>query len=465
MNRLYVRLTLAFILVIFVTVATVAGWTNWSVGNQFRQYLMQPDVGPRRGLIDALGAYYQQHGSWNEVATWLDTTQPFFSGGHRRGGERRTPLLLADAQRHIVYEDGRRPANADLKGSKLQSAQAITVNGQLAGYALLTIPELVAMQPAELDFLARLRVSLRVAALLAGGLGIALGLVISRMLATPLALLAQTARAFAAHDWNQRVRLPNRTTVTEVAEVAQAFNDMADELQQAEIQRRNLMADIAHELRTPLAVIQSNLHALLDGVYPLEMKEIATLYDETRLLARLVDDLRELTLAESGQLPLTLQPLAGGNALRLMASKFAVAADAQTITLVVNVPAALPPVLADSDRMAQVLQNLVSNALRHTPEGGEIRLTADATDKPGFVEFSVQDTGEGIPKAALPFVFDRFYRADQSRARRSGGTGLGLAIAQSLVQTMGGTIGVESVAESVTEQGSRFWFTLPVAGD
>jgi signal transduction histidine kinase len=131
----------------------------------------------------------------------------------------------------------------------------------------------------------------------------------------------------------------------------------------------------------------------------------------------------------------------------------------------VNAPADLPPVRADSDRLAQVLQNLVTNALRHTPAGGRISLTAAATAQAGFVEFSVRDTGEGIPSAALPFVFDRFYRADEARARRSGGTGLGLAIAQSLVQTMGGAIGVESDPESKAEQGSRFWFTLPVAGE
>ncbi|MFN8491015.1 MAG: ATP-binding protein [Caldilineaceae bacterium] len=458
MNRLSVRLTLAFGLVILVTVATVATLTSWSVGNQFRQYLMRPDIWPRRGLADALAVYYEQNDSWGNVAQWLD--EPPGPGHQRRSPMfRHPPLLLANAQGRVIYNDRQTRVGDNLSTTEEQNAQAITVDGQVVGYVMLTPPEVVNLDQPELNFLARLRISLLVAALIAGVLGIVLGIFMSRMLSTPLATLARTARAFAAHDWNQRVSIQSKTAIVEVAEVAHAFNDMADELQRADIQRRNMMADIAHELRTPLSVIQSNLHALLDGVYPLEMKEIGTLYDETRLLARLVDDLRELTLAEAHQLPLNMRAVDGRELLRVVAAKFALVADTQNVKLQTNIPDALPPLQADSDRMAQVLQNLLTNALRHTPEGGQVTLTADATVKPGYVEFSVKDTGEGIPTEDLPYVFERFYRADKSRARRSGGTGLGLTIAKSLIQAMNGAIGV---ASNVGE-GSRFWFTLPVS--
>ncbi len=458
MNRLSVRLTLAFVLVILVTVATAASLTSWSVGNQFRLYLTRPDIWPRRGLADALGVYYQQSDSWDNVDAWLDTPPPP-PHEHRPPAFRHPPLLLANAQGKIIYNDRHTRLGESLSATDQQNAQPITVKGKTVGYVLLAVPEPSMLDGPELNFLNRLRVSLAVAALIASLLGIVLGLFFSRMLATPLSGLARTARAFAAHDWNQRVPVQGKTAIVEVAEVANAFNDMADELQRADTQRRNMMADIAHELRTPLAVIQSNLHAILDGVYPLEMKEIGTLYDETRLLARLVDDLRELTLAESHQLPLNVRPVDSRALLDGVAGKFALAADAQNVTLRVQVPATLPPVNADADRMAQVLQNLVTNALRHTPDSGRITLTADSTSKPGAIEFSVSDTGEGIPIDDLPYVFERFYRADKSRTRRSGGTGLGLTIAKTLIQTMGGAIGVESAPA----QGSRFWFTLPLA--
>lgn len=459
MNRLSVRLILAFVLVILVTVATVASLTGWSVGNQFRAYLTRPDTGPRGDLADALGAYYEQHNSWTDVTKWLNTPGPFPAQGRRPKGPRHPPLLLADAHGQILYEDGHAHRGTSLSLAEQQSAQPILVNNNIVGYIQWVVPDPSALDLPELNFLARLRISLLAAALIAVGLGLSFGLLMSRMLSTPLSVLARTARAFAAHDWSQRVPLQGKSAVAEVAEVANAFNDMADELQRAEIQRRNMMADIAHELRTPLAVIQSNLNALLDGVYPLEMNEIATLYDETRLLARLVDDLRELTLAEARQLPLNVQPVDGGNLLRIMATKFTVAADAQSITVLVDVPATLPAVRADADRLAQVLQNLVTNALRHTPDGGQITLAARVAAKPDVVEFSVSDTGEGIPSDALPLVFERFYRADKSRARRSGGTGLGLTIAKTLIQAMDGAIGVESTPG----QGSRFWFTLSSA--
>jgi two-component system OmpR family sensor kinase/two-component system sensor histidine kinase BaeS len=293
--------------------------------------------------------------------------------------------------------------------------------------------------------------------LIAGGVGILLGAVISRTLAAPLDQLAIQARAFATRDWSRRVAIRNQLNISEVAAVAHAFNHMADSLQQAETVRRHLVADIAHELRTPLTVLQGNLRALLDGVYPLEMSEIASLYDETTLLARLVDDLRQLALAEAGQLPLTCQPLTVIDLLQTTAERYTVAAEAKAITLTVTLPPTLPPVYADSDRVAQVLHNLISNALRHTPSGGKVVLAAAI--QPGAVKISIQDNGEGIDPAALPHVFDRFYRPTAQGEQHNDGSGLGLTIAKTLVEAMGGAIGVESQAGL----GACFWFTLPQA--
>jgi two-component system OmpR family sensor kinase/two-component system sensor histidine kinase BaeS len=248
------------------------------------------------------------------------------------------------------------------------------------------------------------------------------------------------------------------------------------------------MADVAHELRTPLTVLQGNLRALLDDVYPLEKAEVARLYDETRLLGRLVEDLRELALAEAGQLRLNLQPTDAAQVIEATVSTFALVAEEKGVGLNVQVIEGLPAVQADPDRLAQVLRNLLGNALRHTPPGGHIRVSGSMFRvsgdgaiqpfgqalrakpetfnlKPGalapgeWVIVTIEDTGEGIPPEDLPYIFDRFWRTDRSRSRETGGSGLGLTIARQLVQAQGGRIGVQSELG----HGSRFWFTLPVA--
>jgi two-component system OmpR family sensor kinase/two-component system sensor histidine kinase BaeS len=313
-----------------------------------------------------------------------------------------------------------------------------------------------ALATPEQDFLAQLRNSLLLAGALAGILGIVLSIALSRTLTAPLANLANAAHRFAARDWSQRVQVQG---AQEIAEVATAFNAMANDLQKQEALRRDMIADIAHELRTPLTVMQGNLRAMLDDVYPLDRGEIATLYDETRLLSRLVDDLRELALADAGQLPLNVGTVNLREVLQNAAANFSIAADAQNVRVEILTPETLPNVRADSDRVAQVLRNLLANALRHTPEGGTITLGATLQQVQGknFVRVFVRDTGEGIASKDLPHVFERFYRADKSRTRATGGTGLGLAIAKAWVEAMGGKIGVESE----TDKGSAFWFELP----
>ncbi|HSJ58268.1 MAG TPA: HAMP domain-containing sensor histidine kinase, partial [Anaerolineae bacterium] len=301
----------------------------------------------------------------------------------------------------------------------------------------------------------RLRRWLIVGALLAGGLGVALGLTLSRSLTAPLSRLAGAARAIAARDFSRRVPAEGSD---EMVEVAHAFNDMAAALESSERHRQQMVADVAHELRNPLTVIQGNLRAILDDVYPLEKAEVTRLYDETRLLSRLVDDLRELALADAGELHLHRTPVDLAALLDATAASMAPAAEATGITVQVEPAGDLPEVAADRDRIAQVLRNLLTNALRHTPAGGAVTLSGVARD--GAVEITVADTGEGIDAADLEHVFDRFWRGDRARVRGerpTGSSGLGLSIAQSLVRAHGGRIW----AESEPGQGATFRFTLP----
>jgi signal transduction histidine kinase len=279
-----------------------------------------------------------------------------------------------------------------------------------------------------------------------------------RHIGSPVADIMAAADAVANGDLSVRVReqIPG-----EFGRLARSFNRMTLQLASVEEQRRELTADVAHELRTPLHIIQGNLEGLLEGVYQPTPEMINSTLDETRLLARLVDDLQTLSLAESGQLPLHREPLLAVDLLEDTAASFAGPADAAGVELVVQVEGTPSEITfsADPDRMEQVLNNLVANALRYTPAGGKITLQAAPT--PQGVRLAVQDTGTGIPAEDLPFIFDRFWKGERSRVRLPGvGSGLGLAIARQLIQAHGGEIR----AESQPGQGTTFVIDLQRGG-
>lgn len=254
-------------------------------------------------------------------------------------------------------------------------------------------------------------------------------------------------------EGNLAVRVPDDNS-PQFGELIKRFNKMVGELERAEQQRRNLTADIAHELRTPLHIIQGNLEGLLDGVYQPTPQHINATLDETRLLTRLVNDLQTLSLAESGHLPLHRTRFLLADLIHDITASFSSQAEAQNISLKTNIPDPEQTLTADYDRLNQVLSNLVSNALRHTPSGGEISIEAAGAER--RVRIQVKDTGSGISSEDLPFIFDRFWRGDRSRTARSH-SGLGLAIARQLVHAHGGTI----EAQSVLGLGSVFIVELP----
>jgi two-component system, OmpR family, sensor kinase len=465
-NRLWVQLSVAFAVVILVTVGVVGLLAGLSAGQAFRAYVAYSGTLSHQVLIERLEEYYETQGDWDGVDQLLDRAALISTPELRMRrpppapGSDQPPLqfVLADGNGRVVYDGVQRRLGRRLNREEQAAAQEITMDGEVVGQLVVSLPiRSGVLGPLEEIFVARLRRWLVAGGLLAGGLGLMLGLALSRSLTAPLQRMATAARAIAQRDFSRRVEVEGSE---ELSDVARAFNEMAVALESSEKQRQDMVADVAHELRSPLSVLQGNLRAILDDVYPLDKAEVSRLYDETRLLSRLVDDLRELALADAGQLRLSLQPTDLAGSARSAAESFAPAAEAQEVELWVEMEDGLPAVRADADRLAQILRNLLANALRHTPPGGSVRIHGSRTD--GFVEVAVSDTGVGITAQDQARVFDRFWRADRARTRDERwprGTGLGLSIAQSLVEAHGGQIWVESEPGV----GSTLRFTLPVA--
>jgi signal transduction histidine kinase len=284
--------------------------------------------------------------------------------------------------------------------------------------------------------------------------GLVGGVVIGRIVSAPMTDLARAAQRIGEGDLNARVKARGSR---EMVQLAGTFNKMAADLQHAEMLRNNLMADVSHELRTPLTVLEGNLRAALDRIYVLDEVEIANLYGQTQHLIRLVSDLRELALAENHRLPLERQPTDLNELVRETLQAIEPLATEKGVRLADQM-APLPEVLVDPIRIRQVLFNLLTNALRHTPTGGTVSVSGESSA--GSVCLAVADTGEGLEPDQLAAVFDRFYRADKSRSRETGGTGLGLAIVKAIVEAHGGCVEADSDGKG---RGSRFSIKLPAA--
>jgi two-component system sensor histidine kinase BaeS len=316
------------------------------------------------------------------------------------------------------------------------------------------------LTPGELDsaFRQALMPTLALATVFALLTALIVSFFVARQIAHPVHSMVQATQRIAAGHYAERVRAAPANEGDEFGQLATSFNNMASALENAERHRLELVGDVAHELRTPLATLEGYLEGLLDGVVEPNQRTWAKLHDETGRLRRLVDDLQELSRAEARQIPLTLQPVSPATIATIVLERLAPQFAEKNLTLETTVREDLPPVLADRDRAAQVLTNLLTNALRYTPAEGRVTLTVERTD--AGVAFRVRDTGIGIAPEHLTQLFERFYRVEKSRSRAVGGSGIGLTIAKALTDAMGGRITAESPGLG---QGSVFTFTLPFA--
>ncbi len=298
-----------------------------------------------------------------------------------------------------------------------------------------------------------------VVAVLAAAVASVLGVVVARRLAKPLQRLEATAAAVAEGDLAARSGLSDRAD--EIGSLGRSFDAMAEDLERNDASRRRFFQDAAHEMKTPLAVIEATAAAVMDGVYEHDDRHLETIRSQARLLGRVVDDLRTISLAEAGALPLRVESVPLGEILSSTGTAFTARAAAAGVTLSTVLPETQPLVVAaDRERLGQAIAALVDNAIRFAPAGGRVRLLAGLSPRSSnLARVEVLDDGPGVPPEDMAQVFDRFYQVDPSRDRGSGTSGLGLAITRAIVEAHGGGTGVENPPEG----GARFWIDLPLA--
>ena len=469
MKSLFVRLLAAFALVILIAITIISIIVNQSTTREFRSYMFRGRMEQSDQIARDLAAYYAARSSWQGVEGYL--AQAFGFGmrpsmmssrmmGRGMSWMMGGTVLLADAGGTIIASRDGSGVGQKVTNAQLANSIPIEVSGRTVG--TLIVPGASAFDAPQEDFLRRVNASLLIEGVVAGVIAFALGFALFYQVTAPLNALASAARRIATGDLTTRVANPRDD---EIGQVGRAFNAMAEGLAQSEMARRNMIADVAHELRNPLGVIQGQLEGMIDGVFPTTPEQIASIHEETLLLTRLVDDLRELALADAGQLRLMRCPTDLGALIEKTVAAFAPQAAGKNIALKTEIVTALPQVNMDPQRIEQVLRNLIANALRHTPGDGVVRVACSVDSaRASFVTVRVSDTGPGIPPDDLPRVFERFWRGDKSRSRApfdyrsGGGAGLGLAIAKQLVTAHGGEIGVESESG----RGAMFWFSLPM---
>jgi two-component system sensor histidine kinase BaeS len=441
------KLTAAFAFVSIMGIVLVAFFIRQSAQGEFVHYVKartDTDFGSR------LADYYTAHQGWTGVGeVFTAPAQPQAQRPH-------VLFTVVDSNHDVVYgTSSTYTVGTPVARDALEEAMPIKSSGQVVGWLIVDTPPPIARDgySPESDYINRMTNAVVTAALIAMVVAVVIGASLARTLSHPIQELTEATRRVARGALGYQVTVRTRD---ELGALAESFNQMSKDLAQATDLRRQMTADIAHELRSPLSVILGYTEALSEAKLPGSADIFQSLHVEARHLQRLIDDLRLLSLADAGELPLALQPAAPKLLLEQVRMSYASQAARHHITLSADAPDDLPDIYVDPDRLAQVLGNLVNNALRYTPAKGEVILSA--TRHGSQVELRVRDTGAGISQENLRHIFDRFYRGDEARFSETGESGLGLAIAKSIVEAHRGTVAVESVEG----KGSTFILRLPV---
>lgn len=435
----------AFAAVTVLAIAIVYAFADWSIQERFRTYRTRAAMVQARPLQRLLTSYYYRFGSWEGLDQVLNRQLQELPPLEQ-------PLIITDGAGRVVISSDSKLLGKKLSERELAAGVPIRVGEERVGTIIMGIPA-GTFNPMEQEFSESVHESI----LLAGGLALiislGLGFFVMHRLAQPLEELRGAAEQISQGGLQARVSIQGSD---ELGLLGQTFNQMADSLQRSEELRRQLILDIAHELRNPLMIQQSHLELLLDKITELTPQQLQTIYEQNLLLGRLVRDLQLLALADAGELQILRTPTSLYEIFQSIVAHMQPTLESKKIKLEVHIPEDLPALPLDRQRIEQVLLNLLDNACRYTPPGGTISLSAHREDD--HVHGTVTDQGPGIAAEDVLYLFDRFYRGDKSRARASGGTGLGLSIAKALIEAHGGRIW----AENARNGGARFHFTLPL---
>ncbi|MCP5094554.1 MAG: HAMP domain-containing protein [Chloroflexi bacterium] len=438
-HTLWFRITVAFLVVVVVGVGLVAVLANQATVEGFSTYLFEAETDQWNVLQTQLTQFYETAQSWEGVEGVLVAFQPV------RGQGGTNMVLLDAAGETVTIAGGQRNRPATFEDATMQLA--IEVNGRLVGTLLIRTPGNQGNQGSRAgeQYLAFVNQAIWLGGAAAVITALLLGIWLARRLTLPLRQLTIASEQLAAGELGQQVEVGNQG---EVGDLAISFNQMSVALAAAEQQRQQMLADIAHELRTPLSITRSHIEAMLDGVFEMSPDNLALIHEETLLLGRLVEDLRTLSLAEAGQLSLTLTEMDLAELTKQSVAAFEPLAEAEGVQLTAVFPPQHTPtrITADANRMQQVLGNLISNALRHvTKDNDTPTVIVTLTNSDNAIQLRISDNGQGLSPTAQAHVFDRFWREDSARNREGGGSGLGLAICRAIVEAHNGRISLESI--------------------
>ena len=439
------RLFISFILVALVSILSLLIQVRQGAIQEVRAYMFRGGMAGLEGIVEELETYYRINNSWSGVENVLGRAgagQGFRRGSSGNpagmGGMMSQNLVLADIHGNIVVETGNPNASGRIDQSDLSSAIPIVYQGETVGY-LVHEGGTVFSSGDDTRLVSRLTRSAYIAAGIAIFFALLLALLLSSRLLKPVRDLTQAAQDLSGGDLSKRVSIRGDD---ELAQLGRTFNEMAASLEDAEKSRQAMTADIAHELRTPLAVQRAQLEALQDGVYSPTGENLSALLEQNILLTRLVEDLRTLALADAGELQFDKTPTDLGKLAARVAEKFRPQAAEIGVEIGFFQHDDCVEINVDPGRVEQIIGNLLSNALRYSPENSEVKI--EVSCKEVRAGLSVRDNGPGISEWDQKQIFERFYRADQSRSRSEGGTGLGLAIARQLAELQGGQLSVSN---------------------
>ena len=457
-NHLLLKLLGAFLLVTLIGTLLVYTIISWATRNEFDLYTTRSNQAWAEQLSADLADYYTANQSWDGVEAVLLSgleAQPTpgmmgngMGHGHMQGRQTTagmmmqmgSRLILADANGLVINDTSGQKTGSRLSDQDLSNGIEIISDGQQVGTLIAVSANSSNALTLAGQFIRNVNRSILRAAAISAAAALIIGAILFVQITSPVRKLHKAANSIAAGDFEPRVDVHSQD---DLGQLGNAFNLMAKSLEDSMLQRRMMVADVAHELRTPRTAMQGTLEAIKDGVLPMDDEQVNALYSETMLLNRLVGDLKLLSLADAGQLTLDKASTDVAYLIHQVVDRARTQAEQKNVQLETHIQPDLPEVELDPDRITQVMNNLIGNALRYTNPGGVITVSA-ALVGGRSLRVSVSDTGIGIPADQLPFIFDRFYRVDKSRTRVSGGSGLGLAIVKHLIEMHGGTIKAES---------------------